>query len=83
MAPQMAFIPDSEGNYPLHIAIKNQHSFDIVYRLYAAFTEVGLIKDVATRLLPFMLAAVDCWKSEKDQISIIFQLLREDPYSLN
>ena len=30
ISPQMAFIPDKNGNYPLHIAIHNQYSYDVV-----------------------------------------------------
>ena len=58
LAPQMALIPDTHGNYPLHLAIKNQHSFDIIHRVYKIYVEVGIIADVKARLLPFMLAGV-------------------------
>ena len=79
IAPQMAFIPDSRGNYPLHLAIGNQHTYDIIYQLYRTFPAVGKIRDAQTKLVPFMLAAMGSWKSERDQISITYQLLREDP----
>ena len=79
IAPQTVLIQDSKGNYPLHLAIQNQQSFDIVYRLFKASTCTGKILDVETNLLPFMLAAKDNWKDKRDQINITYQLLREDP----
>ena len=78
-APQMVLIPDSKGNYPLHIAINNRHSSDVVRQLYKAFPYTGKIRDEKTNLLPFMLAALGHWKDETDQLNISFELLREDP----
>ena len=75
----MVLITDSKGNYPLHIAINNQHSFDIVYQLYKAFPDTGKIRDETTKLLPFMLAALGLWKDETDQLNVSYKLLREDP----
>ena len=79
-APQMVFIPDSKGNYPLHIAIRNQQKYDIIYQLFKVSTDAGKIRDVKTNLLPFMLAAKGNWENEKDQISTTCKLLREDPH---
>ena len=79
MLPAMTFIPDVEGNYPLHIAINHKHSHKIIYWIYRACREVGEIEDVKTNLLPFMLAAVGDWINEKDQITIVYQLIREMP----
>ena len=79
IAPQMVLIPDSKGNYPLHIAISKQHNFDVVYQLYKAFPYTGKIRDKRTKLLPFMLAALGHWKNETDQLNVSYKLLREDP----
>ena len=76
----MVFIPDSKGNYPLHIAIRNQQKYDIIYQLFKASTDTGKIRDVKTNLLPFMLAAKGNWENEEDQISTTYKLLREDPH---
>lgn len=78
--PQIVLIPDSKGNYPLHIAIRNQQKYNIIYQLFGASTDTGKIRDVKTNLLPFMLAAKGNWESEEDQISITYKLLREDPH---
>ena len=75
----MVLIPDSKGNYPLNIAINNQHSFDVVHQLYKTFPYTGKIRDEKTKLLPFMLAALDHWEDEIDQLNISYKLLREDP----
>ena len=82
IAPQMAFISDREGNYPLHIAIHNEQSYDTIREIFKACTEVLQIQDAITKLYPLMLAAIGDWKSEKDQISVIYHLMREDPHSL-
>ena len=82
IAPQMVFIPDREGNYPLHIAINNQQSYLVTYELFKAFPAVGNILEFETSLLPFMLAAVGNWNNEADQITTAYQLLREDPHSI-
>ena len=78
-APQMVFIPDGEGNYPLHIALHHQQSHEISYRIFQAFPDTGKIRDVKTKLVPFMLAAMGNWESEMDQITTSYQLLKEDP----
>ena len=82
IAPQMVFIQDGKGNFPLHIAIHNQLSCDITCDLFEAFPEVGNMKDAKTGLLPFMQAAVDNWERERDQITIAYRLLRENPHSI-
>ena len=79
IAPQMVLIPDSEGNYPLNIAIHNQLSSDVVYELHKAFPSTGKIRDEKTKLLPFMLAALGRWKDETDQLNVSYRLLQEDP----
>jgi len=76
----MVIIPDSKGDYPLHIAIRNQQKYDVVDQLYKALPETGKFRDVRTNLLPFMLAAKGKWENEDDQISVTYQLLREDPH---
>ena len=80
--PSMALIPDSQGNYPLHIAIHSQQSYDVIYILYRAYPNTGKIRDLKTQLLPFMLAAVDNWDENEnnDQLTITYLLLREDPH---
>ena len=78
----MAFISDSKGNYPLHIAIHNKQSYNIIREIFKAYPEVQQIQDAITQLRPFMLAGVGDWKSEKDQISVIYHLVREDPHSI-
>ena len=80
LAPQMVFIPNKKGSYPLHIAIHNQQAYVVVHEIFKALPEMRYIQDVKTKLLPFMLAAVGDWESEMDQISIIYRLLREDPH---
>ena len=82
LAPQMMFIPDRNGNYPLHVAIKNQQCCNTIFEIFQAFSEVGSIQDATTNLLPFALAAIGDWRNEKDQITITYQLLREDPHSI-
>ena len=82
IAPQMVFIPDNKGNYPIHIAICNQQSHDVVSQLHRAFPEMGNIRDSKTKLLPFMLAAMGNWENEINQITIAYHLLREDPHSI-
>ena len=82
IAPQMVFIPDKNGDYPLHIAIQNQLSHEVIYELFKAFPEMGTITDEKTSLLPFMLAAIGNWESEKLQMTITYQLLRESPHSI-
>merc|ERR1719343_155218 len=77
--PQMAFIPNREGDYPLHIAINNQQSYQVAHEIFKAFPVIGTIHDTKTSLLPFMLAAVDNWRNETDQLTTTYQLLREDP----
>jgi len=79
IAPQMVFIPDNDGNYPIHLAIYNHHSYDILYQLYKQFPSTGKIEDGKSKLIPFMLAALGNWQNELDQLSIIYVLLREDP----
>jgi len=79
----MAFISDQKGNYPLHIAINNHQSCQVIYELFKAFPAIGAIVDINTGLLPFMLAAVNNWESISDQITITYQLLREDPHSVD
>ena len=78
----MAFCADSRGNYPLHIAINNQQEFNLIFKIYRAFPEVGRIQDAETGLVPFILAATVNWNSVEDQVSVIYQLLREDPPSV-
>ena len=78
----MVFIPDGNGNYPLHIAIQNHQSYDVIYQLFKVSTDIGRIHDVKTSLLPFMLAAEGNWESEKEQISTVYKLLREEPHLL-
>ena len=82
LAPQMAFLPDKIGNYSLHIAILHQQNSGVVYELFKAYPDLGSMYDLKTSLLPFMLAAMDNWNNEKDQINVIYQLLREDPHSI-
>ena len=82
IAPQMVLISDSKGDYPLHIAIHNQQSYETIRHLFEAFPCARKIGDANTNLLPFMLAAVGNWKNKKDQISVTYRLLREDPYSM-
>ena len=79
--PLMALIPDSQGNYPLHIAIHNQQCFDVICVLYRAYPNTGKVRDLKTQLLPFMVAAVDNWDENEnnDQLAITYLLLREDP----
>ena len=77
----MAFIPDSSGSYPLHIAIRNQQSCGIANELFKAFPDMLKIKDVETNLVPFMQAATGNWENELDQITIIYRLLQQDPSS--
>lgn len=79
IAPQMVLIPDRKGNYPIHLAIQNELSFDTISLLFGALPETRMILDVETKLLPFVQAAVGNWKSKKDQINTIHHLLREDP----
>ena len=81
-APKMVLIPDSNGNYPIHLAIRNQQSFDTVMQIFKAVPETVTMRDENTKLLSFMLAVVGDWKNQVDQISITYQLLREDPHSL-
>ena len=57
-APQMVFISDSKGNYPMHIAIHNRHSYEVIYELFKAFPQILFVQDAKTSLLPFMLAAM-------------------------
>jgi len=80
IAPQMVLISDGKGNYPINIAIQNRHAYEIVYQLFKALPVTGKIRDIKTKLVPFMLAAVGNWKSEADQITIAYKLLREDPH---
>ena len=40
IAPQMMFIADGNGNYPLHIAIHNQQEYEVVRELFGAFPAV-------------------------------------------
>jgi len=82
IAPPIAFISDSRGNYPLHIAIHNQQSYAIICEIFKSSLGVMNIQDTRSQLIPYMLAAVGDWKSEKDQLSIIYFLLREDPHSI-
>ena len=79
IAPLMVLIQDSKGDYPLHIAIRNQQSFACVYQLFKASIFTGKILDIETNLLPFMLAAKGNWENDKDQVNITYHLLREDP----
>ena len=79
--PQMVFVPDSKGNYPMHIAIHNQQSHDIAHELFKAFLEISSTHDAKFNSLPFVLAAMGRWKSDPDELSIMCQLLREDPLS--
>ena len=81
ISPRMAFISDGKGNYPLHIAIHNQQGYDIICELFKASPDIVRMQDTKTKLLPFMLAAVGKWKSDIDQTSIIYYLLRKDPVS--
>ena len=80
--PQMVLIPDSNGNYPIHLAIYNQQSYTTVMHFFKEVPETIMIRDENTKLLPFMLAAVGEWENQEDQISITYELLREDPHSL-
>ena len=80
--PQMVLIPDSNGIYPIHLAIYNQQSYTTVMHLFEEVPETIMIRDENTKLLPFMLAAVGNWENQDDQISLINQLLKEDPHSL-
>ena len=82
LAPQMVFIPDRNGDYPLHSSINNQQSYNTTYHLFKAFPEAASIQDVRTKLLPFMLAATGDWENEEDQITTTYQLLIEDPFSV-
>ena len=78
--PQMVFVTDRKGNYPLHIAIQNHQSYDAIHRLFIKSTDAGKIRDGSNNLLLFMLAAVDNWEIDQDQISVTYELLREDPH---
>ena len=78
----MVLIPDSRGNYPIHLAIRSQQSYDTACSLFKALPETAMIRDAKTKLLPFMLAAVGDWKNKADQINITYELLREDPHSI-
>ena len=79
VAPETVFISDRRGMYPLHIAIQNQKSYDVIRQIYRAFPEMGKTQDETTKLLPFMLAAVGEWESKECQLSAMYYLLREDP----
>ena len=78
----MVLIPDSEGNYPIHLAIQYQQSYDTVLHLFRALPETTMIQDFRTKLLPFMLAAVGKWENQDDQMAITYHLLRQDPHSI-
>ena len=78
----MAFCSDRRGNYPLHIAIKNQQEYSVIFEIHKAFPDVGKIHDAEFGLVPFILAATLSWKSTIDQTSVIYHLLREDPPSI-
>ena len=82
IAPQMVFIPDSKGDYPLHAAIHNHHSCDIIYEIFEACPEVGSIRDAKTSLIPFKLAAIGDWQNVEDQMTITYKLLQADPHSI-
>ena len=66
IAKQMAFLPNIEGNFPLHIAIHNQQCFGMIHEIFHACPEVGGTQDKESRLLPFMLAAVGDWENGID-----------------
>ena len=57
VAPQMTFCSDRRGNYPLHIAIRNQQEYNVTFELHKAFPEVGKIQDMEIGLAPFISAA--------------------------
>jgi len=80
IAQHMVLIPNNEGNYPLHIAIRNQQCYDVIYELFKALPEMAHMQDTETRLLPFMLSAMGKWNNEMDQIAITYQLLRDEPH---
>jgi len=78
----MVLIPNRNENYPLHLAIKNQQTCDTAHNLFQAFPGAGMKLDTKTKLIPFMLAAVGDWNRHGNQMTAIYQLLREDPHSL-
>ena len=82
IAPHMVLIPDSRGNYPIHLAIHYQQSYDTIKTLFEALPATMLMWDLKTKLLPFMLAAVGDWENENNQMTIIYELLKEDPHSI-
>ena len=75
----MVLLPDANGNYPLHIAIHNQQSSDVIYRLFKSCPDTGKIRDAENNLLPFMLVALGNWENEKNQLDSCHRILREDP----
>ena len=55
---QTVLIPDGKGNYPLHIAIHNQNSYQIIREMFRANLDIGTMLNIKTSLLPFMIAAI-------------------------
>ena len=46
VAPSMALIPDSQGNYPLRVAVHSQQSHDVMRVLCRACPNAGKIRDL-------------------------------------
>ena len=75
----MVCIPDSNGNYPLHISIFNQQVFNATKQIFDASPWVGREANNVDGLFPFKSAAVGSWRNGLDQVNTILYLLQQDP----
>lgn len=79
--PRQAYVPDSNGNLPLHLSLRSGKTWCTGVRELIQIAPSTLdVKDKATSLYPFMLAATG--ESEiptSQKLTTIYELLRRDP----
>ena len=53
IAPQMVLISDSNGKYPIHLAIYNRQSYDTVMHLFKQVPETIMIRHEKNEAITF------------------------------